>query len=243
MQSCQPFCQWRCPCPPHITWNLHPSLVDAPVDIYGKSHSFPFIHPREVFLAWHWVITRPSSSCGIVLLSLPLGVGLTEVELVHLSHTWQTPTHKEAPASDATRRSRLQCRMCEFSCWSFTSYEGTSVIIWCTTSWGLSSYLSLIFFFPWKVSALTKLRSPGFKASAVDLAWASWRAVFKRSLTMASCSSTCWESKSRLGALAFAQTLSNVGCIPSLQIGWHYRHAPFQPDDLASWLFHLPQAS
>ena len=72
-QSCQPFCQWRHPCPVHITWNLHPSSVDALADIHKRSCSFPLIHCREVFLAWHWVITRPSSSCGVVLLSLPSG--------------------------------------------------------------------------------------------------------------------------------------------------------------------------
>ena len=79
MQSCQPFCQSRHPWPLPITWNLHPSSVDAPVDIHGRSHSFPLIHPREAFLVWHWVIARPSSSCGVVLLSLPLGVGWTGV--------------------------------------------------------------------------------------------------------------------------------------------------------------------
>ena len=90
----------------------------------------------EVSPAWHWVVARPSSSCGVVLLSLPQGVGLTGVGLVHLSHTWQTPTHKGIPVSDAMGRSQLQCRMHECSGWSVTSYEGTSVMIWCTTSWG-----------------------------------------------------------------------------------------------------------
>ena len=72
---------WSCrfPCPLHITWSLHLSSVDAPVDVHGRSHSFPLIHPREVFLAWHWVDIRPPSSCCVVLLSLPLGVGLTGV--------------------------------------------------------------------------------------------------------------------------------------------------------------------
>ena len=165
MQACWPFCPGRHPCLLHITWNLHPSSVDAPVDIHRRSHSFPFIHPREVFLAWCWVITRPLPSCGIVLLSLPLGVGLTGMGLVHPSCNWQTPTHKGTPASD-TRRSWLWCRTHEFSCWSFTSYEGMSVTIWCTTSWGLSSHLSLIFLFPWKASALTRTRSPDFKPMA-----------------------------------------------------------------------------
>ena len=146
-------CQWRCACPQHIAWKLHPSSVDVLADIHGRSHSFPFIHPREVFLAWCWVITRPLSSYGVVLLSLPSGVGLTGVGWVHPFHAWQTPTCKEMPASDATRRSWFQCRMCEFSCWSFTSYEGTSVANWHTTSWGLSSHLSLIFLFSWEASA------------------------------------------------------------------------------------------
>ena len=83
-------------------------------------HSFPFIHPREVFLAWHWVITRPLSSFGVVLLSLPLGLGLTGEGLVHPSHTWQTPPHKGMPAYDVTRRCQLQCRTLGFPCWSFT---------------------------------------------------------------------------------------------------------------------------
>ena len=166
MQSCWPFCQWRCPCPLHITLNLHPSSVDGLADIHGRSHCFPFIHPREVFLAWCLVFARPSSSCGIVLLSLPLGVGLTGVGLVHLSYAWQTPTHKGMPVSDATRRSQMRCRMCESPCWSFTSYEGKSVLIWHTTSWGLSSHLSLIFPFSWKASALTRARLPGFRPTA-----------------------------------------------------------------------------
>ena len=84
---------WSCmqPLPLHITWSLHPSSVDASADVHGKSCSFPLIHPREVFLTWWWVITRPLSSCAIVSLSIPLGVGLTGVGLVHLSNAWQTP--------------------------------------------------------------------------------------------------------------------------------------------------------
>ena len=127
---------------------------------------FLFMQPREVFLAWCWVITRPSSSRGIVLLLLPLGVGLTGVGLVHPSHTWWTPTCKGMPASGAMRRSPLWCRMHELPDWSFTSYEGTSVVIWHTTSWGLSFHQSLIFLFPWKASALTKMRSLGFNPMA-----------------------------------------------------------------------------
>ena len=47
--------------------------MDAPFHIHGRSHSFPFIHPREVFLAWHWVIARPLSSHGTYLAVTPSG--------------------------------------------------------------------------------------------------------------------------------------------------------------------------
>ena len=104
-----PKCTWSCrhPLPLHATWSLHPSSVDAPADVHRRSHSFPLIHPREVFLAWCWVINRPLYSHGVVSLSLHLGVGLTVVGLVHLSHTWKTPTHKGTPVSDAKRRSHV----------------------------------------------------------------------------------------------------------------------------------------
>ena len=93
-------CTWSCghPCPLHITWSLHLSFVDASVNIHGRSHNFPSIHPREVFLAWCWLIARPLSYHGIVSLSLPLGVGLTEVGMVHLFHTW-CDTHTQGNAS------------------------------------------------------------------------------------------------------------------------------------------------
>ena len=71
MQSC------RHPLPIHITWSLHPSLVETLVDVHGRSHNFPLIHPREVLLAWCWVVARPLSSCSVISLSLPMGVGLT----------------------------------------------------------------------------------------------------------------------------------------------------------------------
>ena len=215
-QACWSFHQGRHTCPLHTAWNLHPSSLDAPPDFHGRSCSFLFIHCREVFLAWCWVIARPLSSCGIILLSLPLGVGLTGMGLEHLSHAWWIPTHKAAPASDAIR-SQLWCRMHEFPCWSFTSYEGMSVVIWCTTLWGLSFHLSLIFLFSWKVFALIMMRSPGFKptvsifqslycfclwASAVDWALASWGAVLKRSITVAMYSSTCLVEVSLLGPSA-----------------------------------------
>ena len=90
-------CMWSCrhPLPLHVTWSLHPSSVDAVADIHGRSHTFPLIHPREVLLAWCWVITRPLSTYDLISLSLPLGVGLTGVGLVYLSHAWQTPCTRE----------------------------------------------------------------------------------------------------------------------------------------------------
>ena len=90
--------RWWCPCPLHITWNLHPSSVDALVDVYGRSCSFPFIHPKEVFLAWHWVIARPLSSCGIVLLSLSSGSRLdwggTGTSVLYLADTHTVREHQ-----------------------------------------------------------------------------------------------------------------------------------------------------
>ena len=68
--------------------------------------------------------------------------------------------------SDMMRRSQFQCRTCDFLCWLVTSYEGMSVIIWCTTSQVSFSHLSLIFLFPLKASAFTSTRSPGFKFTA-----------------------------------------------------------------------------
>ena len=57
--------------PSHITiTSLNLSSVDAPVDIHGRSHNFPFFHPREALLVGHWVTTLPLSSCGILFFHL-----------------------------------------------------------------------------------------------------------------------------------------------------------------------------
>ena len=42
-QSC------RHPLPLHITWSLHPSLVDALADVHRRSHNFPLIHPWKSY--------------------------------------------------------------------------------------------------------------------------------------------------------------------------------------------------
>ena len=111
----------RLSCLLHITWSLHPSLVDALADIHGRSHNFPLIHPREVLLDGHWVTAQPLFSCGIILASLALQVGLPGMGLVHLSHPWQTPIHKGMPTSDAMRRSQFWWRMHDCLHWSSTS--------------------------------------------------------------------------------------------------------------------------
>ena len=71
--NCTQSC--RHPLPLHITWSLHPSSEDGLADVHGTSHSFPLIYPREVFLAWCWVIARPLSSHGVISLSPPPGNG------------------------------------------------------------------------------------------------------------------------------------------------------------------------
>ena len=87
-----------------------PVFCDAPVDIHGWSHNFPFIHPREALLVGHWVTTLPLFSCGIHFISPPTEVFLHGVGLVHLSHAWWLPLHKGMPTCDVMRRSQFQWR-------------------------------------------------------------------------------------------------------------------------------------
>ena len=70
--------------PNHLTCGLHPSLVDAPVDVHNPSHNFPFFHPWEASLVGHWVSALPFCSCGIITSSPPKEVVLRGVGLVHL---------------------------------------------------------------------------------------------------------------------------------------------------------------
>ena len=72
--------------PNHITCGLHPSPVDAPVDVHGRSHNFLFFHSPEALLVGHQVTTLPLSSCGILFFSPLTEVVLHGVGLVHLSH-------------------------------------------------------------------------------------------------------------------------------------------------------------
>ena len=57
--------------PIHFTCGLHPSSVDALVDVHDPSYNFPFFHHREALLVGHWVTTLPSFSCSILFPSPP----------------------------------------------------------------------------------------------------------------------------------------------------------------------------
>ena len=107
--------------PSHLTWSLHPSSVDAPVDVHDPIHNFPFFHPREALLVGHRVTTLPSCSCGIISSSPPKEVVLWGVGLVHLSYVWQLPIHKGTPTSDMTRRSQFWWRTHDHPCWFITT--------------------------------------------------------------------------------------------------------------------------
>ena len=72
--------------PNHLTCGLHPSSVDALVDIHDPSHNFPFFHLWEALLVGHWVSALPFCSCGIITSSPPKEVVLRGVGLVHLYH-------------------------------------------------------------------------------------------------------------------------------------------------------------
>ena len=89
------MCSFQSLQPNHDTCGLHPSSVDALVDVHGRSHNFPFFHLREALLVGHWVIALPLSSCGILFSSPPTEVVLHWVGLVHLSHVWWLPIHME----------------------------------------------------------------------------------------------------------------------------------------------------
>ena len=88
--GCCPSALHTCPSrglqPNHFTCGLHPSVVDAPVDIHDPSSNFPFFHPREALLVGCWVTALPCFSCGILSSSPPKEVVLHGVGLVHLSH-------------------------------------------------------------------------------------------------------------------------------------------------------------
>ena len=110
--------------PHHLTWGLHPSLVDALVDVHGRSCNFPFFHPMEALLVGHQVTTLWLFYCDVLFLSPLAGVVLHGVELVYLSHARWLPIHKGMPISDAMRRSQFWWRTHDLLCWFVTFVRG-----------------------------------------------------------------------------------------------------------------------
>ena len=72
--------------PHHITCGLHPSSVDALVDIHAEAATSHFSTPGEALLVGHQMTALPPSSCGILFLSPLAEEVLHGVGLVHLSH-------------------------------------------------------------------------------------------------------------------------------------------------------------
>ena len=75
------MCSFRSLQPNHITCSLHPSSVDALVDVHNRSYNFLFFHPREALLVGHWVTALPLFSCGILSFPPPTEVVLHGVGL------------------------------------------------------------------------------------------------------------------------------------------------------------------
>ena len=71
--------------PKHLTQGLHPSSVDALVDVHNPSCNFPYFHSWEAFLVGRQVTALPFCSCGIISASPLEEVVLQGVGLVHLS--------------------------------------------------------------------------------------------------------------------------------------------------------------
>ena len=129
-------CMWYCrhPLPLHVTWSLNLSSVDALVDIHGRSHNFPLIHPmgslpglmlgdhQTTIFLWHSLTVTPPGS------RLYWGGAGTSVPCFMDIHTQRNTSFW------CDEESQLQCRTHDCPHWSVTSYEGISVMIWCTTS-------------------------------------------------------------------------------------------------------------
>ena len=79
------MCSSRGALPKHLTQGLHPSSVDALVDIHDPSWNPLYFHPWEAFLVGHWVTALPFCSRGVISASPPEEVVLHGVGLVHLS--------------------------------------------------------------------------------------------------------------------------------------------------------------
>ena len=100
----------------HITLSLglHPSSVDALVDVHGRSHNFLLIHSREALVVGHWVITLLLFSCGINFVS-------PSTEVVLQGWGWYT-----CPMHDRCLYTR--------ACWPLMQWEEVGFGVACMTS-------------------------------------------------------------------------------------------------------------
>ena len=79
---------------------FHPwSYMNVLANIPGRACSFPLIHPTGVLLAWYRADTRYSAHCGDSSISLPSGVSLPGVKLVHCAHEACMSAHSGMPLS------------------------------------------------------------------------------------------------------------------------------------------------
>ena len=81
----------------HAHYMLPGSSVDTPVDIHGRSHSFPTPQQSVPGLMYD---CQTIIFLWMILLSLPSGSRLGWGGAGTSVQTWQTPTHKGMPASD-----------------------------------------------------------------------------------------------------------------------------------------------
>ena len=137
--------------------------MDTPVDVHGRNHKFLLFHPREVLLAGHWVTTPLILSCGIILHSPPVEVGLHGVGWGHLSHA-MTDTYTQGKANLWCNKKKLVLVQ---DVWLSTLvHHFVRGDVCCNPTHHFPCILfplSLIFFFPLKASTFTSSRSPGFR--------------------------------------------------------------------------------
>ena len=150
------ICPLWCLQPCHVTCGLHPSSVDAPMDIHGRSCNFLLIHPREVLLAGHWVTALPIFSCGIISSFTSCGGGLAWGDAgTPVLYAWQMPIYKGMPTPEVGWEEVSFGGGCMTFCIG-PSLRKRGCLSWSdsTTSHVSSSHLSLIFLFPLKAICL-----------------------------------------------------------------------------------------